>query len=246
MFDPSTLPPIYIKPVKGENFEIKELPGPEFELYVKGERWMNIIPNHTVTIKQLYSHYDIAYGNVLVTGLGFGIAALWIASKPSVDHVTVVERSNEVIEAFLASNQKPDNMTIICEDADQFYSDVHFDCILADHFENEGYQDIIDSVRSLCERVPSHNKVWFWPLEHIYAVFSILQYGVLSEHINYDAFRYLFYETQYLRQNRLQLGELWEAFRQVHLDSITIAEPKIEYFDAYYDILSNGKAINVF
>lgn len=244
MFDPSTIPPIYIKPIKSENFEIRELQGPEFELYVKGERWMNITPIHNITIKQLYSHYDIAKGNVLITGLGFGIAALWVASKPGVSHVTVVEKTPEVIEAFLASNQKPENMTIICEDANEFSSDEHFDCILADHFENEHYFEIIDSVKSLVERVPNYGVLWFWPLEQIYATFSILQYGKFSEHIHYEAFRYLFYETNWLRHNPIMFDEMWTTFYDLHLSPIKISDPKKEYFDAYFDILSNKRVIN--
>lgn len=245
MFDSSTIPPIYIKPIKSENFEIREIEGPEFELYVKGERWMNIAPNHNVIVKQLYSHYDIAHGNVLVTGLGFGIASLWIASKASVRHVTVIERSPEVIEAFLASNKKPDNMTIICQDANQYISVDYFDCILADHFENEHYFEILDSVKSLVERVPNYGTLWFWPLEQIYATFNVLQYGQFSEHIHYEAFRYLFYETQFLKRFPIRMGELWDTFYDLHLSPIKISEPKQEYFETYFDILSNRAVINI-
>ena len=244
MFDPSTIPPIYVKPIKSGNFEIVELPGPEFELYVKGERWMNITPLHNMTIKQMYSHYDLSYGNVLITGLGFGIAALWVASKPGVNHVTVVERSPEVIEAFLASNQKPENMTIICQDANEFSSFEHFDCILADHFENEHHSVIIDSMKGLVERVPNHDIVWFWPLEYIYAIFSILQYGKLSEHIHFEAFRFLFYDSLWLRYHPIKIDEMWDAFYNLHLSPIKIAKPKKEYFETYFDLLPNGRVIN--
>lgn len=244
MFDPSTIPPIYIKPVKSGNFEIKEFPGPQFELWVKDEKWMNITPIHNETIKQMYSHYDIAYGNVLVTGLGFGIASLWIASKASVRHVTVVERSPEVIEAFLASNEKPDNMTIICQDANEFTSDQHFDCILSDHFENEGFQTIIDSMNALVKRVPNHDVVWFWPLEHIYSVFTILQCGVWSKHVCYDAFRHLFYNSDWLKTNPTPVGEIWTTFKNLYMPDIKLADPNVEYFNVYYNVLGNAKVIN--
>jgi hypothetical protein len=243
MFDISTIPPIYIKPRVTDRFEIRDT-GYEFELWVEGERWMNVAHKNNETIKQLYSHYDIAYGKVLITGLGFGISALWVASKPSVSHVTVVEKNPEVIEAFLASNQKPENMTIICEDANVFSTDEHFDCILSDHFENEYYQDILDSMHSLVERVPNHDVVWFWPLEHIYAIFTILQCGKWSEHVHYDAFRYFFYESDWLKYNPIVADEKWDIFKRLHLEKIKIANPKDEWFNTYYNNLGYQQVIN--
>jgi hypothetical protein len=238
MFDPSTVPPFYIKAIKSKNFEIKNINnGDEFQLWINGERWMNITPHHDSTIKQLYSHYDIAYGNVLITGLGFGIAALWISSKSTVKHVTVVERSPEVIEAFLALNNKPDNMTIICEDANKFQSDNYFDCILSDHFENESHNTILDSMRSLVKRVPNYGIVWFWPLELIYAAFTILECDKFPEHLKYDVFRFLFWETDWLEKHPIFFEDQWDSFYTKHIKDIRLAENKLEYFNSYFDVI---------
>ena len=236
MFDSSTIPPFNIKAVKSKNFEIKDWNnGDEFQLWINGERWMNITPHHNLTIKQLYSHYDIAHGNVLVTGLGFGIAALWISSKLTVDHVTVVERSPEVIEAFLALNNKPDNMTIICEDANRFESNDYFDCILSDHFENESYNVILDSMRSLVKRVPNYNVAWFWPLELIYAKFAILECDKFPENEKYDIFNFLFSETNWLKRYPISFEDQWDSFCSKHIKNIKLAEHKLEYFYTYFN-----------
>lgn len=238
MFDPSTVPPFYIKAIKSKNFEIKDIHnGDEFQLWINGKRWMNITPHNYSTIKQMYSHYDIAHGNVLVTGLGFGIAALWVSSKSTVEHVTVVERSPEVIEAFLALNNKPDNMTIICEDANKFQSDNYFDCILSDHFENENHNIILDSMRSLVKRVPNYGIVWFWPLELIYAAFTILECDKFPENLKYDVFRFLFWETDWLQNHPMLFGDQWDSFCNKHIKNIKLAEKKLEYFNSYFDVI---------
>jgi hypothetical protein len=237
MFDSSTIPLFNIKAIKSNNFEIKDLNnGDEFQLWINNEQWMNVTPHHNNTIKQMYSHYDIAYGNVLVTGLGFGIAALWISSKSTVNHVTVVEKSPEVIEAFLAINDKPNNMTIICEDANKFQSDNYFDCILSDHFENENFNLILYSMRSLVKRVPNYNVVWFWPLELIYAKFIILECNSFPENEKYNLFDFLFSETNWLTKYPIVFGDVWDSFCNKHIKNIKLAEHKLEYFYTYFNL----------
>lgn len=238
MFDPSTIPKFNIRAIKYDNFEIKDINnGDEFQLRINNERWMNINPSNYLTIQQMYSHYDIAHGNVLITGLGFGIAALWIASKSTVKHVTVIERSPEVIDAFLKLNNKPENMTIICEDANKFESINYFDCILSDHFENENHNIILDSMRSLVKRVPNYGVVWFWPLELIYLEFTILQCDKFLENRKYDAFNFLFAETVWLKKNPIIFGNLWDSFCDKHIKNIKLAEHKLEYFYTYFNLL---------
>jgi hypothetical protein len=238
MFDSSTLPTFHIKAIKYENFEIKDINnGYEFQLWINGERWMNIVPSNYSIVKQMYSHYDIAHGNVLVTGLGFGIAALWISSKPTVEHVTVVERSPEVIKAFLASNNKPDNMTIICEDANKFQSNNYFDCILSDHFENENLNIILDSMKSLVKRIPNYGVVWFWPLEQMYAAFTILECDKFPEKLKYNVFRFLFWETDWLKKHPIYFEDHWDSFYDKHIKDIRLAEKKLEYFNSYFDVI---------
>ena len=238
MFDPSTVPQFYVKAVKSTNFEIKSTNnGEEFQLWINNERWMNTTPNNNSIIKQMYSHYDIAYGNVLITGLGFGIAALWISSKSTVKHVTVVEKSPEVIESFLAVNDKPNNMTIICEDANKFQSNDYFNCILSDHFENENHTVIIDSMQSLVKRVPNYDVVWFWPLELIYTAFTIFECDKLPEHLKVDIFRFLFWETDWLQKHPITFGNQWDSFCKKYIKDIKLAENKLEYFNSYFNLI---------
>lgn len=60
--------------------------------------------------------YDLANGNVLVTGLGIGMVAAWLASKINVERVDVVENSPDVI-ALVAPYLPSPKIHVIYADA---------------------------------------------------------------------------------------------------------------------------------
>ena len=62
----------------------------------------NLHTNHE--IKEMYSSYDLGYGKILISGLGFGILPLWLANKPGVDTIHIVEISQDVVDMFLEKN----------------------------------------------------------------------------------------------------------------------------------------------
>lgn len=62
-----------------------------------GNAWMTITPNETNTMKK---PIEKAHGRVLTFGLGLGYFAYMASLKEEVESVTIVERSDEIIELF--------------------------------------------------------------------------------------------------------------------------------------------------
>ena len=123
-------------------------------------------------IKELYPSYDLAYGDVLISGLGFGILALWLANKPKVKSVKVIEKSQNVVDLFLKCNQLPDNVSIELADISTYKSDAVYDCILLDHFPdhlpNNKQHLTIEGTKQICLNIPNHTLVWSFFIEYIY------------------------------------------------------------------------------
>lgn len=115
--DPEILPDGKILPRIGF-FDI-EYPFPA--VLESGREWMTLMPNETNTTKPAL---DAAEGKTLTFGLGLGYFTYMAALKPSVDSVTVVERSHDVIELFkehiLPQFPSPEKVEIIESDAFDF------------------------------------------------------------------------------------------------------------------------------
>ena len=86
-----------------------------------GREWMTLMPNETNTTKYAIER---SVGNVLTFGLGLGYFTYMASLKYDVDSVTVVERSQDVIELFkkfiLPQFEYPEKITIIRDDAFEF------------------------------------------------------------------------------------------------------------------------------
>jgi spermidine synthase len=82
---------------------------------------MTLMPNETNTTKPAI---DIAYGKVLTFGLGLGYFTFMASIKHDVESVTVVERSDDVIELFerfiLPQFPDPSKIKIVRSDAFDF------------------------------------------------------------------------------------------------------------------------------
>jgi hypothetical protein len=59
----------------------------QYLLYRNGKRENFLDAKTNKSIKEMYSSYDLAYGDVLISGLGFGHLALWVANKPEVKSI---------------------------------------------------------------------------------------------------------------------------------------------------------------
>lgn len=165
MYNADSVPSFVIKEASSGDIKIVDL-GKRFVLYENNEEWMSYLKNDYV-IKQLYSSYDLAHGNVIISGLGFGILALWICSKPDVISVTVIEASEDIIKLFKDSNIIPDKLNIINADIRKYNTDKKYDGMFLDHYEKENLNFILDDIKKISSRI-KHNYMWSWPLEKIY------------------------------------------------------------------------------
>ena len=83
---------------------------------------------------ELYSHYDLAKGHCICTGLGFGIRENWILNKKGVTKVTVLEKYKSVIDYHRFNNPKFfDNVEVIQTDVYDYKGKC--DTLLLDHYE---------------------------------------------------------------------------------------------------------------
>ena len=77
-----------------------------YRLFIGGEDYMSYrIKDHDEAY-ELYSHYDLAKGHCICTGLGFGVRENWLLTKKEVSKVTVLEKNKEVIEYHKYINPK--------------------------------------------------------------------------------------------------------------------------------------------
>ena len=139
-----------------------------YTLYNKHKQLMTYGTWHNIQAKELYSSYDLAYGDVVLSGLGFGVLSLWIANKTGVTSVTVYENSQEVIHMFLKTNSCPQNMKIVCADINEIIDEREFDCLFLDHYEAEDTLDKINNIKLIIENMPNHKIFWAWSLENEY------------------------------------------------------------------------------
>lgn len=132
------------------------------------EFWMGLNTFNNYQLKQFYGAYDLAHGNVLCTGLGFGLLPVWLTNKDSVNSITVVEKSKEVIKFFKEANPPHPKLNIIEADATEYRTNEYFDCIFLDHYETQSYNKTVVDALAISDNVPNHKLMWLWALEAFY------------------------------------------------------------------------------
>ncbi len=173
MFDLKTVPKVVVKEISYKDIDISLSPHRPrtYNLFNKGIQWMAYDQYTNKQIKELYSSYDLAYGDVIVSGLGFGILACWLASKPEVTSVTVLEMSQSVYDIFLMNNKLPDKVKVIITDASEYKTDRKFDCLFLDHYEGNTIEWVFKDMQKIVNNLPNHKIFWFWSLEEKYVEF---------------------------------------------------------------------------
>lgn len=138
-----------------------------FYLTVDGNQWMAYNASSHEEAFDVFSHYYFAKGHVVVTGLGFGAREGWLLTKPEVTKLTIVEKNECVIDyhkmnksAFL----EDERVEIILCDASEYEGKC--DVLLADHYEFDDYNHIIQDMQKLQNNIQCE-LFWFWPLERI-------------------------------------------------------------------------------
>jgi hypothetical protein len=147
--------------------EIREGEPGYYYLYINGEKWMAYNTKTHLEAYQLYSHYILAEGHVIVTGMGFGVRENWILSKPSVTKLTIIEISKDLIDYHKQSGSsflKDPRVEVINCDASEYKGSC--DVLLLDHYEKYDIEKILTNVKLVQDNIDC-KKMWFWPLERI-------------------------------------------------------------------------------
>jgi hypothetical protein len=165
-YDFKSVPKFIIKEASSGPIDVIDC-GDYFTLYSNGDRWMVYNKDKDLEIKEMYSSYDLAHGDVLISGLGFGILALWLCNKPEVNSVTVVELSEDVVKIFKESNNIPEKLNIIIDNMITYTTEKEYDVLLLDHYEMQNYDWRLKDMEKICSRI-KHKYFWAWSLEAIY------------------------------------------------------------------------------
>ena len=131
----------------------------------KKQEWMTITPNEIYTMRK---HIQDAHGKVLTLGLGMGYYAFMVSEKSSVESVTVIESSQEIIDLFneyiLPQFPNKQKITIINGDAFDYMENLEdgkYDICFADIWD--GVFDNIPylKLKSICNRF-SLTQISYW------------------------------------------------------------------------------------
>jgi len=223
MFDIKTLPDLILSPYKGNRITIKEQPPEGYFLYENNTiRWQ--WDHSGYAAHELYSSYDLVYGDVVLSGIGLGGLAMWISSKSSVNSIKLLEKDQEMIDAFLSNNPVPKNMKIINLDIDTYKSKDSFDFLILNHFEHESNEEILQSIYNIVNNIPNHSNLWFWPIERIFYEtsfeFDIDYMGLLTKKDNKISYWFDFEDS-------------WKDFIKNNMSGLKIPELAKEKINEY-------------
>lgn len=154
-----------LEPTKINSLEIKKNIDPTFySLELNGRKWMSYNLNTHLEAYELFSHYYLADGHCICTGLGFGIRENWLLKKKNVSKLTVLEKHKEVIDYHhYIKSPFLDHIELINCDASEYSGKC--DTLLLDHYNGpDQFDNIINDVINITNNI-SHNLLWFWPLE---------------------------------------------------------------------------------
>ena len=155
------VPPV-IKPYNKNGVVVYKDKDSRWHLIVDGTQMMLYTVGHEQAL-HFYSHYKLALGHVICTGLGFGVREQWLATKPEVMKITVLEKNKSVIDYHKdIGTQWSDKIEIINCNANEYKSNCDF--LSIDHYERDNVQNIIGNIKRV-EKNISCCFMWFWLLE---------------------------------------------------------------------------------
>jgi hypothetical protein len=138
--------------------------------------WMSITPMELMTQRP---GIRFAKGHVVIAGLGLGWMLVEVLKKKSVKKVTLVERSQELVDwimpaiAPMIRNLGKDMDTVV-EDAYVAVPKLTADVALIDIFPNYGSNDFLDDLylrdpkhRPAHQQCPNIGRVWSWGKSHV-------------------------------------------------------------------------------
>jgi hypothetical protein len=148
------------------NFKIEKIDG-VFVFKQDGFQWMIWDQKTNEQVFNFYSHYCLAKGHVICTGMGFLLREKWLLSKPDVSKITVIEINKNIIEYHKLFN--PDILRSIEVVNDNVY-DFKGECdtLLIDNFEGDYTHEynFLYGTKVICDNI-NHKVAWMWPMEGI-------------------------------------------------------------------------------
>ena len=150
-----------------------------YRLFIGGEDYMSYKINDHDEAYELYSHYDLAKGHCICTGLGFGVRENWLLTKKEVSKVTVLEKNKEVIDYHKYMNPKLfDDVEVIHISAYDYKGKC--DTLLLDHYEDDAGNAklepkkivndmfVLQAASEISDNIEC-DRMWMWTLELIVA-----------------------------------------------------------------------------
>jgi hypothetical protein len=135
------------------------------KLLENGNIWMSDVPIEQAQIDPCLKKM---YGNVLVGGLGLGYAAQMLASRDNISHVTIVEKSQDVINLVADHLEGKMKMTVYCADLHEWlvdFSSAQFDAAFYDIWASDGCTTLLKTVtplRKMSSCVVPSGRVFCW------------------------------------------------------------------------------------
>lgn len=170
-----------------------------YEMFIENKKWNNYDSYLHTEAFQVFSHYYLAEGHCICTGLGFLIRENWIIKNPKVKKITVLENNLDIIEYHNKLNPNVmKKLEVIYCDANEYKGTC--DTLLLDHYEQETDQIFIESLQKIQKNIKC-KKMWAWSLEPIIDSFS----DSYLNNYNYFRRKYNLFNLPILSENELNM-----------------------------------------
>ncbi len=157
-----------------------------------GNEWMTLTPVDLDTCEEAIA---AAKGKVVTFGLGLGYYTYMASEKPEVESITVVERSQDVIDLFreyiLPQFPNKDKVKIVCDDAFEYAERVmpreHFDVAFADTYRDASDGAPMYRRMKLLQRLSPDTKFLYWIENFLISRVRAENYASLLDELNSGA-----------------------------------------------------------
>ena len=137
----------------------------QYLLFLNDIKWMGYkIDDDNHELKETISHYELSTGNVITTGLGLGLTEQILLSKPEVKSLTVLEKSQDLIDYHLLNSKWAKNPKLKMINTDASVYKGSCDTLLLYHYAHQEAMSILNNVKAISKNIKCET-MWFWPLE---------------------------------------------------------------------------------
>lgn len=188
-------------------------------LYANGQRWMTLNPDYR-QVFELYSHFDLAEGDCVCSGLGLALREAWLLTKKDVTKITVVEKNKSIIEYHEKTNPElMGKLDVVHEDIYTYTGSC--DTLLLDNFEG-GLHDLnsfLIGSSQICNNI-KHKTAWMWPMEVVISQHYKNYIGLSLEEI-YNNVKYYYGLNTF---PKLTEQELFSYCSHYHMGGFTLCD----------------------